>query len=83
MTLAFLIADLDQTGHADVLREQLQARPAYHEYYEPSTTALNIPDLIYLSYPLSPRHLNLNEQQAFDRALRRSVRLVHKATVIA
>ena len=78
MGLAVMITDLDMTGYAESLQEQFAVRPVFQEYYEPQVR-IKIPYTINLGYQQPTRHLGLEEQQVLTRALRRSVRVVHKA----
>lgn len=73
-----VISDLERTGYAEVLKEQSINRPEFHEHHEPMIS-FTLPQTISLSHLEPSRYLNFEEQQVFSRALRRSVRIVHKA----
>lgn len=77
MDLTSVAIDLQRTGYAEILQEQYSTRPAYHEYYEPQINIL-MSEYITISGEESIRYLTIEEQEVFDKALRRSVRILHK-----
>lgn len=69
-----------RTGYAiclDEQKEQPQFQVPQSDCYEPR---ISIPTYILTSAQLDTYFLSLEEQRAFDYALRQSVRVVHKAT---
>ena len=73
-------ADLNKTGYSDVLNE-MSRRPAIYETWTGTPSAIiSISKIIDISGVPDVRYLSVEEQRVLDRALRRSVRLVHKAT---
>ncbi len=78
MDLGIALLHLDQTGIADVL--QWPQPPAIGRKYEPSETIeFKLPEKIELSSTSKVHYLTIEEQRTFERARRRSVKIVHKA----
>lgn len=79
MDPAIVTIELDRSGYASCLGEQISQPAIYSSASEHPSFEVLISRMVGLSESRGPRYLTLEEQQIFEHAIRRSVRLVHKA----
>ncbi len=79
MDPAVLTIEFDRSGYASCLGEQISQPAIYSPVSERPNLEVLISRMVDLSELRGPRYLTLEEQRIFEHAIRRSVRLVHKA----